>query len=354
MVFDLGSWAIFAAVLLTVLSLSAYAMADDMTASDWFLVGEDLLEAGSYEDAAAAYDEAISMDPENGTLHLSKGDALYALARSQGSDSRILEEAIAAYDEAIRLDPASAMARLGKGRALSLASNALVGDERVSGKNEALSAVEMATELDPVFFDAWVLRGNLLDELAALTGDLSRYNQSLSAYERAIDLAPFGDARSLALAWDGKAAALSTLANGLAAAGDSEGAAELYERAVAAYDEAIELDPDFAGLEARLNRASVLAGLGRYERSIEAYDQAAEAAPGDLKAYVSLVFVEKAAVLLEMGEEELALESLDAATLADPGNAAAWTRKGDLLSALGRGSEAEAARARARGVEEKG
>ncbi len=114
-----------------------------MTSNDWFLIGQELYGAGSYEEAVAAYDEAIAMEPDKGTLQFFKGNALYALAMASGSISRSLR-ADDAYEEAVRLDPTSAKPWWGKARVLSLISNSLEGDERAEVMEKAL-AIKMAT-----------------------------------------------------------------------------------------------------------------------------------------------------------------------------------------------------------------
>ena len=42
------------------------------------------------------------------------------------------------------------------------------------------------------------------------------------------------------------------------------------------YEKAIELDPSFTGLEARLYKAGILADLGRHNESIDAFDKIIE------------------------------------------------------------------------------
>jgi len=278
-VFDLDSWEIFAAVLLAMLSISARALADEMTSNDWFLIGQELYGAGSYEEAVAAYDEAIAMEPDKGTLQFFKGNALYALAMASGFDLPISAGAIDAYEEAVRLDPTSAKPWWGKARVLSLISNSLEGDERAEVMEKALSAIKMATEIDPFFVDAWICRGRILDELAALTRDFCRYDQSLQAYERAIELLPFSDARSLALAWDGKVVALSHLAQDLADGDEGEEDLDIREEAAFAHGGVIGLGSESPGLEVRLKRARGFANLGRYDDAIDAYDEAADCRP---------------------------------------------------------------------------
>src|SRR2546421_12217256 len=62
------------------------------------------------EEALAAYEQAITLDPHNAITYLNKGNALKGLSR--------YEEALAAYERAITLDPHNAIAYLSKGDVL--------------------------------------------------------------------------------------------------------------------------------------------------------------------------------------------------------------------------------------------
>jgi len=67
------------------------------TAEEWNNKGYALYESGKYEEAIAAYNEAIKIDPVFKAAWYNKGLALYKLGR--------YDEAVAAYDEVIRIDP---------------------------------------------------------------------------------------------------------------------------------------------------------------------------------------------------------------------------------------------------------
>jgi tetratricopeptide (TPR) repeat protein len=82
-----------------------------------------------YEEAIAAYDQAIRLDPNNDVAYNNKGYALNELKR--------YKEALAAYEEAIRLDPNSAVAYNNKGNTL----------ERLGKKREAQQAYARARQL---------------------------------------------------------------------------------------------------------------------------------------------------------------------------------------------------------------
>lgn len=72
-------------------------LASAKTAEEWNNKGYSLYESGRYEEAIAAYNEAIKIDPVFKAAWYNKGLALYKLGR--------YDEAVAAYDEVIRIDP---------------------------------------------------------------------------------------------------------------------------------------------------------------------------------------------------------------------------------------------------------
>src|SRR5260370_1268376 len=81
------------------------------TKEEWLKEGIALYELKRYEEALAAYEQAIRLDPNFANAYNGKGIALYGLKRH--------EEALAAYEQAIRLDPNFANAYYNKGIALN-------------------------------------------------------------------------------------------------------------------------------------------------------------------------------------------------------------------------------------------
>ncbi len=78
----------------------------------WKDEGDNHYRAKRYEEAIAAYEQAIRLDSNFASAYNNKGAALYDLNR--------YEEALAAYDQAIRLNPNFAIAYYGKGSALRI------------------------------------------------------------------------------------------------------------------------------------------------------------------------------------------------------------------------------------------
>jgi len=82
-----------------------------LLAQKWKRQGDASCDHESYDVALAAYEEALSLDPENPYFYHAWGNTLVHLGR--------FEEAIAAYDTAIELKPDFGLAYKGKGDALN-------------------------------------------------------------------------------------------------------------------------------------------------------------------------------------------------------------------------------------------
>jgi len=213
---------------------------------------------------------------------------------------------------------------------------------------EAVKAYDKVIEIDPNYGNAWMRKGYSLHSLAVFNKNLSMYDESLKAFDRAVELIPDNDTRNLALAWDGRAIALMSMGNILEDAGRQDEAKIRREEALVSYERAIELDPNFTGLEARLYKAGILADLGRYNESIDAFDEIIETLPANDTLYAAIVLTDKGIVLENMGDHEEALNAFDSVLELDPSNMIAMQGKGTALQSLGRISEAEAAFAKAK------
>jgi tetratricopeptide (TPR) repeat protein len=135
------------------------------TKEEWLNEGDALCGLKRYEEALAAYDQAIRLDPNDALTYRRKGNALYGLKR--------YEEALAAYEQAIHLDPNLAATYYNKGIAL----------RNLKRYEEALTALEQAIHLDPSDAHAYDNKGSALHHL-------KRYQEALFAYEQAIHLDP--------------------------------------------------------------------------------------------------------------------------------------------------------------------
>lgn len=323
------------------------APAQDDSADYWMSRGSELEGNGSYEEAAKAYGEALKMDSENATIWFYKGNALYSQAIGAGFNMSIFEDALKAYGHAINLSADYSLPWWGKSRTLNLMASRQSGEVRDKTMSDAVYAIEMAVRIDSTSVDAWLFKGSLLSDLARSTGNISMYNDSFQALDIAIDLAALNDTRNLALAWDGKALGLTYMSNDLDDAGREDEARPLREDALEYYDKAIDLDPDFTGMEARINKAAVLEELGRYDEAISILREAIETAPPDIPQYSGILWADLGSVLETKGDHDEALSALDNATNLDPGNEVAWKTKARVLRSLSLSADADAALARA-------
>jgi tetratricopeptide (TPR) repeat protein len=169
---------------------------------DWLQEGDAHARARRFQEALAAYDAALRLDPTYARAYLGKGDTLRLLNQH--------DEALSALDRAIELDPRLAAAYRRKAYILNQRQR----------HAEALTALNNAIQLEPNYASAYVAKGDALKEL-------KRYVEALTAYDEAIRL----DAR-LADAYVGK--------------GDAQRELVHYHEALAAYEQALKLDPNHA------------------------------------------------------------------------------------------------------------
>ncbi|MEG4858311.1 CHAT domain-containing protein [Microcoleus sp. K1-B6] len=135
--------------------------------------GLELAKLGQYEEAIAAYDKALEIDPEFHCAWNRKGITLNYWGR--------YSEAIAAFNECLKIQPEFHSAWNGKG-------NALNHLERYS---EALKVFNKCLKIQPNFHWAWVGKGIALNHLRC-------YSEAIVSFDKALELT--GD--QLWRAWD--------------------------------------------------------------------------------------------------------------------------------------------------------
>ncbi|GAB4524253.1 MAG: hypothetical protein Tsb0014_02580 [Pleurocapsa sp.] len=141
-----------------------------------------------------------------------------------------------------------------------------------------------------------------------------KYDDAIASYEKALKLDP-----DYAHAWKNRGISLAIL--------------ERHSEAIASYDKAIELDPDDA--LAWIGRGISLEILERYNEALTSYDKAIELDPNDAFAWYNR------GISLEILERyNEALTSYDKAIELDPDDSNAWYNRGNSLAKLERYSEA--------------
>ncbi|MBE9179215.1 tetratricopeptide repeat protein [Oculatella sp. LEGE 06141] len=179
--------------------------------------GNQLREAGQYQDALTAYDKALELRSDLAEAYWGRCSILNALEQPN--------EALVACNDALAIDPQYAEAIVGKGKAL----------EQQRRYIEALRLYEYATAVNPQLADAWIAQGMALQTL-------ERSAEALTALERGIGLN-----RESAEAWSARASALWNLRR--------------YNEAIASLDKALQLDPNEPN--ARALRQKAREDLGR-------------------------------------------------------------------------------------------
>jgi tetratricopeptide (TPR) repeat protein len=263
----------------------------ELIKEQWLKEGNDLYKTNRYQEALAAYEQAISLDPDYAAAYNGKGDVLYWLKR--------YEVALAAYEQAIHFNPNLASAYKGRGKALSA----------LNRYENALAAIEQAIHLNPNDSDTYNFKGSTLT-------DLGRYEEALNAFNQAICL----DSEDT-LAYYCKGLALAKL--------------HRYEEAVASYEQVISFEPDNAS--AYDFKGDALYDVKRYEEALIAYEQAVRLTPDDASVHNG-----KGKALLSLNQHDEALAAFEQAIRLNPGYALAFYNKGRVLEILAQQAYAKA------------
>lgn len=171
------------------------------SADYWISTSYSLSNAGRYQEALEACDNAIAINPTSATAWSNKATILFSLQRYQ--------ESVNAADKAMSYKENYFTPLLTKGAALN----------RLGKHEEALAAAETVISWDPANYKAWNNKAVALD-------DLKRYTEAIEAADRAIALKS-----DYAKPWLTKGDSLRDLGRNT--------------EAIAAYDRAIALDPTY-------------------------------------------------------------------------------------------------------------
>ncbi|WP_448572529.1 tetratricopeptide repeat protein, partial [Trichothermofontia sp.] len=208
---------------------------------------------------------------------------------------------------------------------------------------EALESVKRALELNSDLAAALSLKIEILEKLNASIAinevpknpadeatrwanqgnqllDGGRYEEAIACYDKALAIKPDY------VVWDGRGTAFWYL--------------QRYEEALASYDRALELSPNSHYVWE--NRGISLKSLGRYEEEINSYDRALAINSGNPRIWHS-----RGIALHSLGRHEEAIASYDRALALKPDYDMAWNGRGVALKDLGRHEEAIASYDRA-------
>ena len=206
---------------------------------------------------------------------------------------------------------------------------------------EALAAYDRAISLRPDYAEVW-------QEKAKTLYELKKYRESQSAYDKAIELKP-----EYLEAWTGRGYALEKLQqsqdaiasfdNALkiqpdyAAAWEGRGDTLLdsqrYEEAIASYEKAVQFQPNLD--RAWYNRGQAYQKLKQYDRAVESYQKAVEIKFDNYEAWYNV-----GNVFLEVNKNQEAFEAYEKAVRFQPNFYQGWYSKGIALLRMRRPQEA--------------
>jgi tetratricopeptide (TPR) repeat protein len=227
------------------------------SAADHYQRGLSLRRVNQFDQALAAFDAAVALDPALAEAHNARGIVLATLGRA--------EDALASFDRALTLRPDYAECCNNRGIVL----------QELGRLDVALVSFDQALVLKPDNARVHNNRGTVLSEL-------QRWDDSVAAYERAIALDP-----SYAEAFYNRGLALHDQRH--------------LEDALASFDEAIALWGDYP--QAHHNRGAVLQDLLLPNEAIRAYAAAIRLSPDDAES-PSESYANQAYCHLQMGRFE--------------------------------------------------
>jgi Flp pilus assembly protein TadD len=134
-------------------------------AESWFELGLKQANLGNMEEAIAAWDKALELNPRLASAWHNRGSALGHLAE--------FVEAIASFEQALEIDPDDAQTWNDRAHALL----------KLKKWDEALDSWERAIAIHPNFYQFWYNRGYVLEKLG-------RAEESIASYEKALQMQP--------------------------------------------------------------------------------------------------------------------------------------------------------------------
>jgi tetratricopeptide (TPR) repeat protein len=231
--------------------------------SAWIGQGQYLLTIKQYPHALTAYARAIALDRNNSEAWIGCSTVLQEMQQ--------YDQAIAAVNQALKLNPNSSMALFTRGLIYKQA-------ERYE---DALGDFQKALEINQNW--GQFNQANVAINLGSVLWSLDKRDEAIAAFEQATKLND-----QFALAWFNLATAFLQQGNGLFQAENTEAAKTVLEKAVAAYDRALESQGEWGvntgPASAWYNRGVALELLEKYEEAMDSYDRALRITPNHTKA----------------------------------------------------------------------
>ena len=235
-----------------------------------------LAQLGRTDEALAAFDRALAIDPQDAEAHNYRGVALALLGR--------IDEALAAFDRALAINPQDAKAHDYRGAVLA----------QLGRMDEALAAFDRALAINPQDAEAHHNRGAVLTQLGRMHEALAAFDRALAIdpqdakahYSRSTVLAQLGRMDEALAAFDRAPAINPQDAEAHRWRGLALAQLGRMDEALAAFNKALEINLQFA--EAHSSRGVALAKLGRTGEALAAFDRALAINPQDARTHYKI------------------------------------------------------------------
>ncbi len=253
-------------------ALSAYDQVVAIQPEDqvaWFKRGNTLEKLHRYEDAIASYYRVVQLQPDNHWAWHDRGRLLEQLRR--------LEEAMAAYDRAIQVKPDFQPAQEGRRRVLHQLQNPIPQDNLASSEIDAVKQPTQLTQLLEQPTMATLLENDTIGvEATTISPVEARHHFAAERVDEETILSAlpsFATAETGETVREERPRDYTYWLN----YGQSMGRLQRYSDALAAYEQAQQLNANDAALWQA--KGDALAGLGRHAKAQEAYLRATQLNP---------------------------------------------------------------------------
>jgi tetratricopeptide (TPR) repeat protein len=249
-----------------------------------------------YDEALAAFEQAISHNPSNALAYIGKGQTINQLAAQLQPffvAANYSKKALAAFEQAIQLDPTNSQAYEGLGKALLKSKE---------NREKVFSAYEQAIHFDTKNEAAYLGQGDAFMYHGC-------FEEALAAYEKAIEVAQLPNKD----VYKRKGEALDKL--------------ERYEEALAAYEQNLHEFPNSDNVY--IWKGDILYNLERYEEALEAYNKAISLGYKNSYVYCAL-----GNVFYKVGRNKEALDAFEQAIQLHSNYHDAYKGKGNVLKLL--------------------
>jgi tetratricopeptide (TPR) repeat protein len=209
------------------------------TKAQWLAEGKAHAKDGHYEQAVAAYSQALQLDSTSVSAYLKRGETYYELKR--------YDQALADYSQALHLAPTHVSAYFSRGNTYSVLQH----------YDQAVADYSQALRFAPTYVPAYLNRGRAYHQL-------KHYQKAIADYDHALQLDPKDK-----MAYHHRGNAYHRLQH--------------YDQALVDYTQALRLDPTY--LSAYLSRGNTYYALKQYDQALADYTQALQLNPKDVRGY---------------------------------------------------------------------